>query len=423
MQNKIARVAFIFLVLCSLSVESATRIRSISFEGNYVTQESLLLREMYVSEGDALDIKNIEKSVQAIMDLGLFKSVRYYLAEDYVYSDEDMADLVIELEEKFYLLILPQVRINEDETRLGIQVRWDNLFGLNHEMRFLVEDRGTTDGVNERRQRIRYKYPNVNGSKYELNIKLINLNDIDEIDDLTSVDRKDRTLHAGLFKWLNPTGRNRGWFTGIGVNYRKRENKVVFGALSDNKLDAVVIEMQYGYKNLHEYAYNRGGKAFGYNLGVSNDALGSDSEFFSHLLFYRSYYRFKSRPNDNLNVQTLLGHSTEDILDNEAYSLGSNQGLRGYDSGSFVGNAMVLLNIEYLTPSSIVPSLRYVYFIDIGNTYDDISEIKDGHFKTGVGMGLRWKIPMFVRVDLRFDIAYAKNEDDYRTSFGLKHIF
>jgi len=423
MPNKIARVTFLFLVLCSLSVEAAMHIRSISFKGNFITQESLLLREMYVTEGDVLDLKNIEKSVQGIMDLGLYKSVRYYLAVDYVYANENAVDLVIELEEKFYLLILPQVRINEDETHLGVQIRWDNVFGLNHEMRFMVEDRGTTDGVNERRQRIRYKYPNVNGSNYELNIKLININDVDEIDDLTSVDRIDRNLNAGLFKWLNPTGRNRGWFAGIGVNYRKRENKVVFGDLSDNKMDAMVIEMQYGYKDLHEYAYNRGGKAFGYNLGVAHHGLGSDSEFFNHQLYYRSYYRFESRPHDNLNVQTLFSHSTENILDNEAYSLGSNQGLRGYDSNSIVGNTMLLLNIEYLTPSTIAPSLRYVYFIDMGNTYDDISEIKNGHLKTGVGMGLRWKIPMFVRVDLRFDIAYATKEDDYRISFGFRHIF
>ena len=261
------------------------------------------------------------------------------------------------------------------------------------------------------------------GSKYALNFKLINQNNVDEIDGLNSIDRKDKDFGLGLFKWLNPTGRNRGWFAGLGFNYRMRENEVVLGLLSDNDLDAMVIEMQYGFRDVHQYAYNRGGKEFGYSLNASHHGLSSDSEFFNHRLYYRSYYRFDSRPDDNLNVQTLLGHSTNDILDNEAYSLGSTQDLRGYESGSFTGNAMFLLNIEYMTPSSFAPSLRYVYFVDIGNTYDDISEIKDGHLKTGAGVGLRWKIPMFVRLDLRLDFGFGFTEDDYVFSFGTRHVF
>ena len=378
---------------------------------------------MYVSEGDLVDLKKIEDSVQGIMDLGLFKSVSYYLVEDYEEADESDADLVILLEEKIYLLILPRLKVNEDATHYGIQVRWDNVFGLNHEMRFLLEDRGTTDGVDEYRQRIKYKYPNVKSSKYELNFNFSDQNNVDEIDDFTSVNRKDKNFGIGVFKWLNPTGRNRGWFAGIGFDYRQRENEVVLGALVDNELDAMVIEMQYGFKDLHQYAYSRSGKEFGYYTHISHHALSSESEFFLHVLYYRSYYQFDSRPDDNLNVQTILGHSTNNILDDEAFSLGSSEDLRGYESGSFVGNTMLLVNIEYMMPSTISPSLRYVYFVDFGNTYDDISEIRNGHLKTGVGTGLRWKVPMFVRLDFRLDIAYGFTADDYRVSFGTRHVF
>ena len=422
-QNTVSRITFFFLVLLSFTVEAETHIRSISFEGNFVTEESLLLREMYVKEGDQTDLEKIEQSVQGILNLGLFKSVSYYLVEDYTSSDEDGVDLVILLVEKIYLLILPRVRINEDETSLGIQLRWDNIFGLNHEMRFLIEDRGTSNGIEEGRQRITYKYPNINGSKFELNFRLSNQNGVDEIDEFNFVNRKDKDFGIGLFKWLNPDGKNKGWFAGIGTNYSSRENETVLGFLSNSELDAVVIEMQYGFKDVNIYAYNRGGKEFGYTLDASHHSLGSESEFFKHRLYYRSYYRFESRPKDNLNVQTMLGHSTNNILDDTAFSLGSRQDLRGYDSGTFSGNTMLLLNIEYMKPSTIAPSLRYVYFVDIGNTYDDISEIIDGHLKTGVGMGLRWKIPAFVKVDLRLDFALGLAVDDYRVSFGSKHVF
>ncbi len=406
-------------------VEAVPHIRSISFEGNHVTQESLLLREMYVKEGDELNEELIEKSVQSIMDLGLFESVSFYLAEDYTSGrqDNDAVDLVIILVEKYYFFIVPRMRVDEEEVHLGIQLRWDNIFGLNHNLRFLVEDRGSTAGVEEKRQRIRYYYPNVYGSRYALGFQVLNVNDVDESDTNGVINRKDKLFGVNVLKWLNEAGRNRGWFTGAGVDFRYRENEVVSGSLTSEELDALVLKLRYGFKDVHEYTYNRGGKEFGYEIEISDDALGSDSEFVNHLLFYRSYYRFKSRPNVNLNVQTLLGHSTEDILGDTAYTLGSSKDLRGYDNSSFEGNTLLLVNMEYLVPRKTYPSLRYAYFMDIGNTYEEFRDIKDGDLKLGIGFGFRWKIPKFVKLDLRVDFGYGVSEDDYHVAVGTRHTF
>jgi len=426
LEQKIKQISLVFLLLFySVSSLANTLIKSISFEGNFVTEEALLLREMYIKEGDVLDLAKVEASIQAIMDLGLFKSVNYYIAEDFIQLEEgsDEAHLVILLEEKYYLLILPRLRVDEDETKLGIQLLWDNIFGLNHKMRFLVEDRGTTEGVHEQRQRIKYSYPNINGSRFSLSFQMTNRNDLDEDDIKGFIDRRDQHFGIGLFKWLNPRGRNRGWFAGVGFNYRLRENIVLSGLFEDNELDAIVIGLQYGFKNVHQYEYNRGGKEFGYNLDISHHSLGSESEFFQHLLFYKSYYQFKSRPGDNLNVQTLLGYSTNDVMGNEAFSLGSSGGLRGYDSGRFEGNTKLLLNVEYLTPDKGYSALRYVYFVDIGNTYNDISDIRHKHLNTGAGFGIRWKIKAFVKVDLRIDVGYGFADENYHVSFGTRHAF
>lgn len=426
MQRKIGLVGLL-LLLSSFSVGAVTHVRSISFEGNFVTDDSLLLREMYIQEGDELDYKKIEESVQAIMDLGLFKSVSYFIAEDYLFGEagSEQADLVILLEEKYYLLIIPRIRANEDATHLGIQLRWDNMWGLNHQLRFLVEDRGTTAGIGERRERVRYNYPNVNGSRFSLHFEFVNQNNVDEYpNQIDAINRKDDIFGIQLSKWLNPRGRNKGWFTSVGFDIRSRENEVVKGLLQDSELSAVVLKMQYGFQDVHEYAYNRGGKEFGYLFDFAHRDIGNtNSEYFNHLLYYRSFYRFDSRPNDNLNVQTLFGFSTEDILGDAAYDLGSSQNLRGYESGKFEGNVKLLMNIEYLTPRKETPTLRYVYFIDVGNTYNSIDDIKHGKFKTGIGMGVRWKIKAFVKLDLRFDMGYGINDRDYQASFGTSHSF
>lgn len=415
------------LVLCfyTIGAEAEPRIRSISFEGNRVTEESMLLREMYIKEGDVLDEQRLQKSVQAIRDLGLFEDVSHFLAEDYTDPDDadNVVDVVILLEEKYYLLILPRARVDDDEMHLGIQVYWDNIWGLNHSMRFLVEDRGATEGVSEQRQRITYNYPNVNGSRYSLGFQLLNMNDVDDTEVGGAVNRKDGLLGINLSKWLNPAGRNQGWFIGLGIDAQYRENLVISGSLQDEKLDAIILKLRYGYQSVHEYAYNRGGKEFGYQLDVSDGDFGSNSEFVKHYLYYRSYYRSRSRPDDNLNVQTLLGYATDDILGDAAFSLGSSQDLRGYSNNVYEGNALLLMNIEYLTPKYNYRSLRYVYFLDIGSTYNDFSEILHENLKTGIGFGIRWKIPKFVKLDLRMDIGYGISEDDYHVSLGTRHAF
>ncbi|HEY9049892.1 MAG TPA: BamA/TamA family outer membrane protein [Gammaproteobacteria bacterium] len=425
MAKKIYLAIVVLAVFYSVSINAAPRIRTISFEGNLVTQESLLLREMYVAVGDELDEAKVQTSVQAIMDLGLFKSVHYYLAEDYIGIDpeKNVVDLVILLEEKFYLLIIPRVRVSDETTTLGMQLRWDNVFGLNHSMNALYEDRGTTAGVHETRQRFIYNYPNVNGSRFSMSMRLTHANDVDENEIEGPINRKDEELALGIFKWLNPQGRNHGWYAGLGLNYRQRENLSIDGSIADDSIDAMVLELGYGYNKVHEYAYNRGGKAFGYNVDIADEALGGNSDYVKNVLFYRSYYRFNSRPDDNLNVQVMFGHANTDILGDAAFSLGSGDDLRGYDKDRFEGNTLLLMNIEYLRPMETYPSFRYVYFLDVGNTYAEISDIKHDALKTGAGIGFRWKLAAFVKVDLRVDVGYGFADEDYHISFGTRHIF
>ena len=67
-------------MLCCWSLFSvAATINEIRYEGNDVTQASLLNREIYIKKGDVVDDVLIEKSRQAIMDLGLFRTVSFYL--------------------------------------------------------------------------------------------------------------------------------------------------------------------------------------------------------------------------------------------------------------------------------------------------------------------------------------------------------
>ena len=88
MASKEKKLLLIILMLCGFPANAETYINEIHFEGNIETRNEVMLREIFISEGDELDGNKILNSVQAIMDLGLFRSVDYYL-QDAVDSDDE----------------------------------------------------------------------------------------------------------------------------------------------------------------------------------------------------------------------------------------------------------------------------------------------------------------------------------------------
>lgn len=423
--EKAKTLLWLIVLFCSFTVEAVSVINNIQYKGNEVTQPSVLNREIYIAVGNELNVDLIEKSRQAIMDLGLFKSVHYYLEENYsplkTIPSVSQVDVVFVVEEKYFLLIIPRLKVNDDEIHVGVQLKWDNVFGLNHETRVLAEDRGSTGGVSESRYSFEYFYPNWNNSSYNIDLIMQSDNDVDDSEGL--VDRQDDLIKFAVSRWLNERGRNRGWFAGASVLYQTRLFENIINSSDSENIDAVVLGLDAGYRDINNFAFNRGGKSYGYKLDWSHDSLGSESEFTKHLLYYISYYRFDNYPASNLNVQMQIGHSNEQFLGEDTFSLGSSNDLRGYENNRFTGNTMFLTNFEYIFPQTDYPVIRYVTFIDIGNTYDQLSDMFHHALNVGAGFGLRWKIRNFVKLDLRADVGYGFKDEDYRFSFGTRHTF
>ena len=86
---KVKGLLGLMLLVCSFSVEAVSKVKNIRYVGNDVTQESVLDREIYIHEGDIVNENVIEKSRQAIMNLGIFKTVKYYLEENYETGQSD----------------------------------------------------------------------------------------------------------------------------------------------------------------------------------------------------------------------------------------------------------------------------------------------------------------------------------------------
>ena len=415
---------WLMLLVCSFSVEAVSKVKNIRYMGNDVTQESVLDREIYIHEGDIINEDLIEKSRQGIMNLGLFKTVKYYLEENYEAGQSDekesLVDVVFVVEEKYYLLIIPRARSDDNEIHLGVQLHWDNVWGLNHSMRVVHMDRGNTEGVDELSDTASYFYRNVNSSSFNAGLSLQSVNAVDETNGV--IDRQDEIIEISVSRWLNKQARNHGNFVGVRLRQQQRFNDVLAGSEISSDIDAVVLGLDIGYKDVNNYEYNRGGKDYGYKLDFSDESFGSENEFVQHQLYYRSYYRFSKRPSENLNVQMEMGHANEKVLDQDAFSLGGKD-LRGYEKSRFTGNTKFLMNIEHMFPHPEYSVIRYVYFIDIGNTTNQIKELFHEPLNVGVGFGFRWKVKALVNIDLRADFGYGFTDEDYRFTFGTRHAF
>lgn len=401
---------------------------AIEFVGNKVTREKILRQEMTLKEGDVADPVQIELSRQAIMDLGLFTLVRVD-----VEPREDGKLLRIAVKEKYFILPVPKLNRDDDNNfSYGAEISFDNLSGLNQKlkMRYEAEDSTLVRDGKVVSSLLSYSYPRLYGGPWTLSAETSKTSSPVEVTvGLTTqeYEREAWTASVHASRWLNESGPSLGWQIGGGLIWRRN----VYDSVSTIQVDPYRDAQAVGFSGLLQYVdvrdflYSRSGMEYGYNGELAAPILGSDTHYTRHQFFYQKYFTFAERLHENIDVQARLGLSSGDIFRSDlyAYSLGGSKTLRGYDTGSFTGNSYVLVNAQYLRPLFGRYELRGAVFIDIGNTYQSNTEINLGELKWDVGIGFRWRLKSFIKIDLRVDAAYAHDTGEWKYFAGTKEIF
>jgi len=399
-------------------------IDEIRFLGNDVTKESILRQEMVVSEGVPLDLAQIEKSRQAIMNLGLFKTV-----EAEVLEEEGRKVLQITVDERFYILPLPllDARLEEEEYSYGIDLRFDNLLGLNQRLKLTYENKQSVDSdVPVRKEAsFNFLYPRIDGTAYNLGLtgKTIG-EDVNVVENgiLTGSHHFD-SFSTGfrVSRWLDFAGISEGWLLGGGMGFSQQLYSRKSGT-SVAKENSVAMEVNVGldYSAIQEFPFHREGSAYGYGISLALPAIGSDYSYNRHRFYHRNYEAL-DRVDANLNTQLIVGFANGGSFGNPAFGVGGGSSLRGYESDVVMGNAMLQLNTEYHHHLSGYRQLRGVVFVDIGNAWPGVMEVDLGRLLASVGVGMRWRVQSFVDLTLRLDAAYALDTEAtkvYATTSG-----
>lgn len=410
---KLSRVALLWLSLLPGQLFAAP-ISEIQFEGNAVTRDKVLRQELLLQEGAEVSLEQIEASRQAIMNLGLFKSVTSRLEED-----GEGRRLIFSVEERYFLLPIPLLGARAKEGNAaeglgsisyGVDLRYNNVLGLNHRLKLLYENEDFQDagGDSKKETTIEYNIPRLIGTPYQLSLSARNIRrDITEFTDDIATGNYHQDENSGSFyisRWLNSASISRGWKVGAGLSSKTLHYDEQSGSgllYHDNQ--TLALDTGISYEAVHEFAYHRQGEQYGYALSLGLPALGSDNAFDQHRFYYRRYQP-TNFADSNINTQVQLNLADGS---GSTYSVGNAALLRGYDNDYAVGNAMLLVNLEYHQHLSGYRQLRGVLFADLGNAWPSVSEIDLGDLPTGVGVGLRWRVQSFVNVTLRLDYAMA----------------
>lgn len=379
------------------------RIVEIRFEGNDTTQAKTLLREMLVRVGDPAEPGRIERSRQAVQDLGLFRSVEAKTQEV-----EGGVRLLLSLREKYYLIPAPRVDANSDgQYAYGLQLRWYNAWGLNHTIRatFKQSERRAAGRGQISQLDASYAAPFVLDSPLGLEGSYRHITQ--PVEDPATYDEVRDYARFVLTRAFGKPGEpaSQGWRLGSGLQWQRQDTRGAGAPPPQGQATALVLNT--AYNGQHFNLYSEQGPRFGLELEGAAAALGSDYDYSSATANYENSWYVGSVPHQSLGVFAEGGvYDGGPAGAGDAYAVGGSDNLRGYRLNFRSGDNYYYTGIEYLRPLHW-DWLRGTVFIETGDAFGG----KNGAGSyTDIGLGLRLRLPWFVRVELNAGMAWPVGE-------------
>lgn len=373
-------------------------IREIVFEGNATTQPETMLREMLVRPGDPADPASIERSRQAVQDLGLFRSVS---AEQQPLADG--VRLAIRVQERYYLVPSPRLDYNSDgQFSYGAQLRWNNVLGRNHVVRGTVKYRNRQEAGRGTALVVSggYSAPLLWNSPYSLDLS--GSRAAEPVDAATPYDEIDTTLRFALSRSFRGTGpSSQGFSAGLGAQWR---------SLATDGLDAppprgqtLALLLNGGYGLMHNWLYSETGQRVGAEVQSAGRAFGSSLAFTSLSGSYDGAWRLPGAAHQTFGLFARLGsYHGATLGGTPPFELGGADSLRGYRRQVLRGDDFYYGGVEFLRPLGW-DWLRGMAFVEAG----DISGgNRSGAPYADAGIGVRLRLTWFVNLELSAGLAW-----------------
>lgn len=378
--------------------EATSRLQAISFAGNKRTRERTLLRELPFSIGDQVSDAQLEMGRQAIQNLNLYREVTLQQKA----SGQGGIEALYTVKEKWYLLAYPRVDGNANgEYAYGAQVDWNNLWGLNHALRFSALRKDTQrEGIGiEQNLTIGYRAPRVFDSLWSVDG---GVSYTDRPVSRPGVDYQETLGSLQLLgsKSLNAAEPSQGWSVGTGLLLSHQQTDSGVEQYGD-ALGPVAVA---GYRDLKLNIYSEEGTVFSSRLDAAKQGVAADYDFARLTLNAIRYVRVGATAHQTVHFFGDAGFNWDGPKTVRNFTLGGVGALRGYEHGFREGNAFFRVGSEWARPV-YWPWLRAVVIAEAGNVYAQPNEFELTKVRASIGLGLRIRITTFVNVQLEAGAA------------------
>lgn len=380
-------------------------IREIAFEGNETTQQRTMLREMFVHVGDPAEPAAIERSRQAVQDLGLFRSVE--VAHQAVAGG---VRLTFTVKEKYYVIPAPRVDSNSDgQYAYGLQLEWYNVFGLNHTTKAIVkyrnrqqDGRGTALNLDAS-----YVAPFIFDSPYGLELSVSK--STEPVDTPLPYDEIRYGARAVVSRrFANGHAASQGWRFGAGLQWQDQDTRGDAAPPAEGMATALVLNG--GYSDMHSRLYSEEGQRASAEVRSTWGAA-SDYDYTSVAGGFDASWYVGSTPHQSIGLFAEGGshHGGPDGTTAIGpvigpFQLGGSGDLRGYRHNFLEGDTYYYAGVEYLRPVGW-DWLRGAVFLETGNTSEGDGNLNLLRPYADVGIGLRLRATWLMHFELNAGVA------------------
>ena len=420
LKSVVLLLLLITTTLVMLSAQAQTEcesiIREFQFEGNEKIQPEYLLKWSKLSEGQTITESSLSRARQDLLNTSYFSHAS--ITQDAPCNIE--AVITIQVEEKRYHLLYPRLSRNGNgDIEKGFRYRGYQLFGVDQNLSLIASQKDYEDGNTAERF----------GADYELN--LLNLpyqlrwgyQTIDTVlaDTATAVIDQDEEFSFLVGrKWHTPwASLPVGVYAKLTLQKKSLDGSDPSVTTEPGNYNTLGIQLE--YDKVNDQVYRQTGHYHTIEFSKGFDALGSDSNAFRFRFETRYYYALNQL--DNLNARFIVDLTSEKVFNENSYSLGGSDNLRGIEKGSISGNSLWLTNLEYVVGYRRWPSFRSAFFTDIGYVFEDATSINDDDWRQTIGFGLRWKLTSFVKTDLVIDYGYDPKNNYSKLYFSTSLPF
>ncbi len=399
-------------------------VNNITISGNSRTQDSVIRRELYLSEGEKFTRSDLVDSINALKRTGYFNNVQITPKQ----VDTNKMDLIVQVDEASTGSIMGGITYSDGYDGLGVNagISDRNFMGSGIEV-------GTTIDYSQKRLKgsINFRNPRLFDSLYSLSGNIYK-NDYDYIN------YKEKSFGGSL-----GLGRKVGRNLHISLTYLYEDTELtdvnetlkndIFYQEGRFKKSSLVPAIT--YDNTDDYYLPRHGIHASYSLEYAG--IGGDSKFIKQNGVLKYYHGFEDEIDYDLILRGKVKVSSINdkgfVPLNEKLYMGGYGTVRGYKygwlapkdkDGNLIGaNRMATASLELSIPLVKSMGLRGVAFYDIGGTGEDnFNDIK----RSSYGAGVEWpKSPLGVPLSIFWTKPVGEEDDDrlHKVEFNLGRRF